>query len=154
MKIKTLLVTLLSSLASFALLASPAQAFLPEVQLGSERVKLEVASTDAEVQRGLMYRTNLPETQGMIFVFSPPREVAFWMAHCFIHLDMIFIKDGKIVEISKNVPPCKAKNDQDCPRYPEAGAIDVSHVIEVAGGYCDRHGVKVGDTVKVEAGVK
>ncbi len=138
-----------------ALLITPfsevaALAKMPEVKLGNEVVKLEVASTDKEVQKGLMYRTNLPETQGMVFLFNPPRPVRFWMFHCFITLDMLFIKDGKIVKISQNVPPCKAKVAGECPLYPADGEVEADQVIEVAGGYCARHEVKEGDTVKVD----
>lgn len=138
-----------------ALVIAPASglealAKMPEVKLGNEVVKLEVASTDKEVQRGLMYRTNLPETQGMVFLFNPPRPVAFWMYHCFINLDMLFIKNGKIVKISKNVPPCKSKDSTECPTYPADGQVEVDQVIEVAGGYCERHGVKEGDSVAVD----
>lgn len=127
--------------------AQEGQAKMPTVKLGNEEVKLEVASSDAEIAQGLMYRTSLPETQGMVFLFNPPRKVAFWMYHCFINLDMLFVKDGKIVKISHNVPPCKETDPEKCPRYPAEGEIEVSEVIEVAGGYAERHGVKEGDSV-------
>jgi uncharacterized membrane protein (UPF0127 family) len=122
-------------------------AMMPTVKLGDQEVKLEVAQTDKEIQQGLMFRTSLPETQGMVFLFKPPRPVAFWMYNCFINLDMLFVKDGKIVKISHDVPPCKSTNPDECPRYPSEGTVEVSEVIEVAGGYCKRHGVKEGDNV-------
>jgi len=143
--LSTLVALVIAPLSGLAALAR-----MPEVKLGNEVVKLEVASTDKEVQRGLMYRTNLPETQGMVFLFNPPRPVAFWMYHCFITLDMLFIKDGKIAKISHNVPPCKSKISSECPTYPADGQIEVDQVIEVAGGYCERHGVKEGDSVSVD----
>ena len=123
---------------------------MPTVKLGNEEVKLEVASTDQEIAQGLMYRTALPETQGMVFLFNPPRKVAFWMYHCFINLDMLFVKDGKIVKISHDVPPCKSTNPDECPRYPQEGEIEVSEVIEVSGGFAERHGVKEGDSVNFQ----
>jgi uncharacterized membrane protein (UPF0127 family) len=125
-------------------------AMMPTVKLGDQDVKLEVAQTDKEIQQGLMFRTSLPETQGMVFLFKPPRPVAFWMYNCFINLDMLFVKDGKIVKISHDVPPCKSTNPDECPRYPSEGTVEVSEVIEVAGGYCKRHGVKEGDTVNFD----
>ena len=140
--------SLLLILCSFLYLTTKeALAMMPTVKLGNEEVKLEVAQTDAEIQQGLMYRTALPETQGMVFLFNPPRPVAFWMYHCFINLDMVFIKDGKIIKISHDVPPCKSTDPNQCPRYPSEGEVEVSHVIELAGGFCERHGVKEGDSV-------
>lgn len=123
---------------------------MPLAKIGSNTVKLEVATTEAEIEKGLMYRTSLPEDQGMVFLFTPPRAVNFWMAHCFISLDMLFVRDGKIVKIFENVPPCRAQNERDCPQYPEGQGIVVNQVVEVAGGYAKRHNVKVGDTVALE----
>lgn len=125
-----------------------AQAKMPTGKIGANNtVKLEVAQTEKEIERGLMYRTSLPEDQGMVFIFSPPRPVNFWMAHCFISLDMLFVKDGKIIKIFDNVPPCHAQNERDCPTYPAGMGIEVSEVVELAAGYSKRHNVKVGDPV-------
>jgi len=128
------------------------QAMMPTVKLGSEMVKLEVAQTKKEIEDGLMYRTSMPEMQGMVFLFHPSSRVAFWMYHTLIPLDMVFIKDGKIVKICKDVPPCKNKDPKgsDCEVYPDRNLIDVSEVIEVNAGFCDRHGVKEGDQVNFD----
>lgn len=128
---------------------SEALAKMPTVTIGKNTVKLEVAQTEEEIQRGLMYRTALDKDSGMVFLFKPPRAVRFWMFHCFISLDMIFVKDGKIVAISENVPPCKSPNPGDCPTYPDKD-VDVNEVIEVNAGYCKEHGIKEGDTVKFD----
>jgi len=129
-----------------------ALAMMPKVKLGNETVKLEVAQSKKEIEDGLMYRTSMPETQGMVFLFHPTSHVAFWMYHTLIPLDMLFVKDGKIVKICKDVPPCKNKDPEgkDCPVYPDRNLIEVSEVIEVNGGFCDRHGVKEGDEVKFD----
>jgi len=138
-----------------ALLLSASQgalAMMPKVKLGNETVKLEVAQSKKEIEDGLMYRTSMPETQGMVFLFHPTSKVAFWMYHTLIPLDMLFVKDGKIIKICKEVPPCKNKDPEghDCPVYPDRNLIEVSEVIEVNGGFCDRHGVKEGDEVKFD----
>lgn len=143
---------LLTSLILFALAVPGASAMLPTVKLGDQEVKLEVAATPEEITRGLMFRTAMPKTQGMVFLFHPKREVSFWMYHTLIALDMLFVKDGKIVRICKQVPPCKSENMKDCPTYPQEGLVEVSEVIEVNGGFCDRHGVKEGDSVHFDFG--
>lgn len=127
-----------------------ALAMLPTVKLGDQEVKLEVAASAAEIQHGLMFRTSMPEMQGMVFLFHPARQVAFWMYHTLIPLDMLFIKDGKIIKICKQVPPCKSEDTSKCPQYPSDGFVTVTEVVEVNGGYCDRHGVKEGDAIQFD----
>lgn len=147
---------MLSKVAVLSLLALPmptmaAEAKTPVAVIGdNNRVKLEVASTPDQIQRGLMYRMALPEDQGMVFLFRPASGVKFWMAHCFIFLDMLMIKDGKIIKIFENVPPCKESDTSKCPTYPAADQppLDVTEVVEVIGGWSKRHSVKEGDPVK------
>ena len=127
---------------------SKAAAKAPVAKIGGKNiVKLEVASTEAAITKGLMFRTSLPEDSGMVFLFNPPRAVNFWMYHTLIPLDMLFVKDGKIVKLFEQVPPCKSEDPHGCPDYPNGPGINVSEVIEVNGGYAKRHGVKEGDTV-------
>lgn len=129
--------------------SNAADAKMPIARFGKNEVKLEVASTPEEITRGLMFRTSMPENQGMVFLFQPPRPVKFWMFNCLMSLDMVFIKDGKIVKISENVPPCKSKDYKDCPTYPE-DEVTVSEVVELNAGYCKAHEIKEGDTVTFE----
>jgi hypothetical protein len=138
-----LLCTLLAS-------SSNVTAKVPVAILGNSKdtVKLEVAQTTEEIQRGLMYRTSLPEDAGMVFLFHPAHPVRFWMYHTLIPLDMLFIRDGKIVRISENVPPCHSENPHDCALYPKEGDINSSEVLELNGGYCKRQGIKQGDSIQ------
>jgi uncharacterized membrane protein (UPF0127 family) len=128
---------------------SVAAAQAPLVQIGNNKIKVEVASTPDQIQRGLMYRNSLAEDHGMVFLFRPANGVRFWMAHCFISLDMLMIKDGKIVRIFEDVPPCKAVDETECPTYPASNEepVVVSEVLEVSAGYAKRHGIKTGDPV-------
>lgn len=123
---------------------------MPTAVIGKNVIKLEVAQTPAEIEKGLMFRTSLEKDSGMVFLFAPPRPVRFWMFNCLISLDMIFIKDGKIVKISKNVPPCHDTDPRKCPTYPTEGDVNVDHVVEVNAGYCEKHGINEGDTIKFE----
>lgn len=125
-----------------------AVAKMPSAKIGNQVVKLEVAQTDVEIQRGLMYRTSMEEDAGMVFIFSPPKAVRFWMYHTLIPLDMLFIRNGEVVKIFHHVPPCKSENPRDCPTYPRDSEIEVDKVIELNGGYCKRHQIKEGDKVE------
>jgi uncharacterized membrane protein (UPF0127 family) len=144
----TLAVALLAPLN--ALSAGSAEAKMPTAKIGSNQIKLEVAASEQEIQTGLMQRTSLPEDQGMVFLFHPPRPVNFWMCHTLIPLDMLFIEHGKIKKIFHDVPPCKSPDCSNCANYPEGKGMEVSEVIEVNGGYAKRHNINEGDRVDLE----
>ena len=66
---------------------------------------LEVARTDADRERGLMYRTSLPANTGMLFVFGSDGPVDFWMKNTLIPLDMVFVAaDGTVRKVFARVP--------------------------------------------------
>ncbi len=104
------------------------------------KVFLEVAATDEEREKGLMNRPSLTENRGMVFVFRPAKQVTFWMKDTLISLDMIFINRGKIVKIVKNTVPSQTNT-----LYPSDSLV--TEVIEVNGGFTDKHKIKTGDRV-------
>lgn len=66
---------------------------------------LEVAATPAERTQGLMYRRDLAEDGGMLFVYDQEAIHPFWMKNTYIPLDIIHVgRDGKVVGISENTP--------------------------------------------------
>lgn len=104
------------------------------------RFNVEVARTDAEQDRGLMFRTGLPADGGMIFPFEKPRIGSFWMKNTLIPLDMIFIRaDGSIDRIAENTIPESLE--------PVVSGGEVSAVLELAGGTAARLGLD--ETAKV-----
>jgi uncharacterized protein len=117
--------------------------------INQKPIKLAVAETPMQQQIGLMYRTLLPDDEGMLFKFEPARPVAFWMKQTLIPLDMLYIRSGVIREIQANVPPCTA---DPCPTYPSTTTID--QVIEIRGGLAEKLGIKVGDRVTLTSIVK
>ncbi len=116
-----------------------------QVSIGEKIIKLEVASSAQQQALGLMYRNSLADDRGMLFPFDPPRSVNFWMKNVVINLDMIFLKDGQIVSIAANVPPC---TNEPCPIYGPVQPID--QVIELRGGRAAELGLKEGDRLTVE----
>lgn len=106
----------------------------------AHRFNVEVARTDAEQDRGLMFRTGLPADGGMIFPFEKPRIGSFWMKNTLIPLDMIFIRaDGSIDRIAENTIPESLE--------PVVSGGEVSAVLELAGGTAARLGLD--ETAKV-----
>ncbi len=68
-------------------------------------VQARVADTPAKQERGLMFVKNLPENEGMIFVFDQDQEQAFWMKNTLIDLDMVFVNSHKTVtSVAAEVP--------------------------------------------------
>jgi uncharacterized protein len=107
---------------------------------GVHAFKVELATNDAERERGLMFVKQLPMGQGMLFDFQHDQEVSFWMHNTYIPLDMLFIGgNGRIMHIVENAKPM---SDALIPsRYP------VRFVLEVIAGTADKLGIAVGDKV-------
>jgi len=103
---------------------------------------VELARTDETRQRGLMYRTNLPAEEGMLFSWDDEAPRAFWMHNTCIPLDMLFIgKDGGISGILEQVPVLNdASRGIACP---------VAHVLEVNAGWVRGHNVKPGQHLTI-----
>lgn|GEM_PF-249947 len=118
---------------------------LAQVQLGEALINLEVTRTPQEQALGLMFRPSLEDDRGMLFEFSPARPVSFWMKNVVISLDMLFVRDGKLIAIAAEVPPCTSI---PCPTYGPAEAID--QVIELRGGRAAELNLQPGDPVVVE----
>jgi hypothetical protein len=107
--------------------------------------KVELAKTASEQAKGLMYRAQLPEEQGMLFVFEKDSSRTFWMKSTLIPLDMIFIdSDLKVVEVKANIQPCK---EDPCPQYKSVPAM---YVLEINGGLAEKNGIKAGSFVTLK----
>jgi uncharacterized protein len=101
---------------------------------------VEIADTAALQQKGLMFRKNLPEGQGMLFDFHREQEADFWMKNTLIPLDMIFIRgDGRILRIAENTQPLSERI------IPSGGPVLA--VLEVIGGTAHKFGIAPGDRV-------
>lgn len=102
--------------------------------------KVEVARTEAEQARGLMFRTRLAPDRGMIFPMVPARPASFWMKNTLIPLDMIFIRfDGTIARIAARTTPQSL--------LPVSSGEPVAAVLEIAGGRAAQLHISEGDRV-------
>ena len=105
-------------------------------------VQAEIADTLTQRDEGLMYRTELAEGRGMLFIFEIEDIYSFWMKNMQIPLDMIWINgDNVIVDIKAKVPPCTDACDSLTP------ANKAKYVLEVSSGFCERHSIVIGDRV-------
>lgn len=106
------------------------------------KLELEVADSNEERSIGLMYRENLCESCGMLFVYENDTNSGFWMKNCRVPLDIVFIDDeGKIIDIKSDFEIC----DENCPTY--SPDEKYRYAIEVNGGWTTENDVNKGDTV-------
>jgi uncharacterized membrane protein (UPF0127 family) len=106
-------------------------------------IDIEIPDTYEEITRGLMYRRIMAETEGMLFVHDIFKFKArfFWMKNTYIPLDMIFVDNKmQIVKIKKHTTPLSEY------LIPVPG--ETRYTIEVNAGFCDRHGIKIGDSIQ------
>jgi uncharacterized membrane protein (UPF0127 family) len=107
---------------------------------GVHAFSVELASNDAERERGLMYRKELPEGHGMLFDFQTDQPVSFWMHNTYLPLDMIFIQgNGRISHIAENAQPMSDA------LIPSAGPVRA--VLEVIAGTVHKYGIATGNQV-------
>jgi hypothetical protein len=108
---------------------------------GELKVEVEVARTEPEQRRGLMFRQKLAAGHGMLFPYAHPQKLSFWMKNTYIPLDMIFIDGNKrVAYIEENAEPLTLK-----PRGPDG---PTQFVLEVPGGWSRAHGVGPGLAVR------
>lgn len=123
--------------------ARPASASTVPLEIATaskrHRFRVDVARTEAEQARGMMFRPKLAPDAGMVFPFATPRVASFWMKDCPHPLDMIFIRaDGSIARIVTAIPYSLK---------PETSGEPVTAVLEIAGGRAAELGINEDDVV-------
>ena len=107
----------------------------------AHRFRVEVAKTEDEQEKGLMFRKAMRADEGMIFPMTPPRMAAFWMRNTVLPLDIIFIgPNHRVLNLAANAVPYS-----DTP-LPSVGPV--SAVLELNGGRAAALGIKPGDLVR------
>jgi uncharacterized protein len=116
-----------------------------KIYLGAEVLDAELALNDQERMTGMMFRTNLSETDAMLFVFPGTFKASFWMKNCPESLSAAYIgPDGVIAEIHHF-----EKNDTN----PVVAATDnIQYVLEVKDGWFTRHNIAPGTVIRTEKG--
>ncbi|MFD0860652.1 DUF192 domain-containing protein [Sungkyunkwania multivorans] len=105
-----------------------------------KQLEIEIADNEYERQTGLMYRKNMREDRGMLFVFKDEQPRSFYMKNTKIPLDIIYIAaDHTVVNIAKNTNP------QDESSVPSNGPAQ--YVLEVNAGMSERWGIEAGDKI-------
>ena len=120
---------------------------LPTIKLwlGAHEVATEIARTPTEHQVGMMWRTNMAEMEGMIFIFDTPDRRSFWMRNTLVPLDIAYIApDGTLLEVHAAQPRNETPLPSDSDR--------VQFVLETRQGWFQRNNVKPGMMIRTEKG--
>lgn len=121
---------------------NPTNAKLPmiDLQAGIHRIRAEVADSESERERGLMWRRHLAPNAGMLFVFDRGDRYCFWMRNTLIPLSIAFIEEhGEIVTVDEMKSQTE---DPHCPARP------ARYALEMNAGWFARHGISTGLTLK------
>jgi uncharacterized membrane protein (UPF0127 family) len=112
------------------------------VRLAGQRYEVELATTDAARERGLMFVEHMPKDHGMLFTYDDAAPRAFWMKNCRIPLDILYFDgDARFVSAQYRVPVCQGQGEY-CPNYPSDGAA--RYVLELNAGVGEALGLKPG----------
>lgn len=113
------------------------------VTINKLEIPVEVMRTEADVQKGLSGRANLDYKSGMLFIFSKEDYYHFWMPDMHFPIDIIWINNNKIVDISHNV-----SNEFD-PKNPKfyLPTKKANYVLEVNAGFSKKNNIKIGDNI-------
>jgi uncharacterized membrane protein (UPF0127 family) len=111
-----------------------------ETSSGPHRFTIEVATTEAEREQGLMFRRSVPPDGGMLFLYDEPQAIAMWMKNTLIPLDMVFIDaGGRVHRIETHTEPFSMTP------IPSDG--EVQAILELNAGTAEAIGLKEGDKV-------
>ena len=120
---------------------APLQRLEIDTASGPHVFKVELMSTDAEREHGLMFRRSLPRDHGMLFDFERTAPVAMWMKNTYLPLDMLFIRaDGTVARIATDTEPLSTRTIPS--------GEPVLGVLELNAGTAARLGLHPGDKVE------
>ena len=112
-----------------------------QIRFAGVVLSVELATTQAEQERGLSGRNSMPADHGMLFIFGAQGNWSFWMYEMKFPLDIIWFNSNRqVVFIEQNLEPC---TPNECPTFtPNANAM---YVLEVNAGFVTAHDVSMGD---------
>jgi len=112
----------------------------PELHDTLTRIDIEIADNQQERTQGLMHRSRMADTTGMLFIFEESSPQSFWMKNTKIALDIIFVDENKkIVAIQENTIPYS--------QAPVSSGKNALFVVEVIAGFCGKYEIHEGHVI-------
>lgn len=118
--------------------------FYKKIQINGMELRYETVDDPEGIQQGLSGRPSMADDEGLLFVMPNVDIHSFWMYRMNFPIDMIWLRDGMIVEIAANMPPPSETGGIPKTHTPKALA---DMVLELTAGGAERYGLKVGDKV-------
>lgn len=116
----------------------------PTINLKGKTILVDIADNESLRKTGLSGRKDLNDNEGMLFVYETKTVPIFWMKDMLFPIDIIWIEDNYVVNISKNAPaPAPGTSDASLPRY--APLKPINYVLEVTAGFSDKNNIEPGD---------
>lgn len=143
---KLIVVFFVLSVGAFSLWYYTRHPLVTTVTVRDATFTVDVAVTPNEKEVGLGFRKSLGDDRGMLFVYDHKERYPFWMRAMRFPIDIVWIDDRTIVDISKNVP-VSDKPVEQLPLYHPMVSVD--KVLEINAGLSDAYGISIGDSVKI-----
>ncbi|MEW6157320.1 MAG: DUF192 domain-containing protein [Verrucomicrobiota bacterium] len=120
---------------------------LPTIKLwlGTNVIEAELAATIPQIQTGMMFRTNMAEMEGMLFVFPEPYRTSFWMKNTLVPMTCAYIDSAGVIQELHDMTPL-----DENPIY--AAKDNIQYVLEMNRNWFSRHGVSTGAVVRTPKG--
>lgn len=117
------------------------------VTVGASQFRVDIAQTEQARAVGLSNRDTLPEDEGMLFVLEKKDDQpSFWMKGMKFPIDIIWINDNVVAEITPNIPTIQGNlTNEQIPKYTPREKVD--YVLEIPAGVAEKRGIKVGDSI-------
>jgi uncharacterized membrane protein (UPF0127 family) len=117
------------------------------LEIKAKKYNIQLADTPQERLVGLAGVPRIKDSEGMLFLFSEPKRLEFWMKDMQFPIDIIWINGDKIVEITENIQPQPNRTDQELTIYKPS--VDVDKVLEVNAGWALRKDIRPGNTITI-----
>jgi len=116
-----------------------------KLYVGANELTTELALKPVEIYTGMMWRTNMPEDEGMLFVFGDAAPRSFYMKNCYVPLSLAYIDTEGVVQEIHDLQP---HNETGVPSKAE----NIQFVLEVPQGWFKRHNITPGTVVRTQYG--
>ena len=114
------------------------------VRVAGETIRVDIADSPEERERGLSGKEGLAENEGMLFEFEEEARYGFWMKDMLFSIDIIWLSnEGRIVDMLENAAP------ESYPKYSFLPNVAARYVLELPAGYAKAYNVKIGDWVEL-----
>jgi len=120
-----------------------------QLQLGGVTIEVEIAADEATRASGYMFREDISDSEGILFVHTSAERLGFWMKNCVVPIDIAYIdSEFRVSDIYTMAPEPTNKARSTYRTY--KASTEVLYALEVQGGWFASHQVHVGDTIDLK----